>query len=490
MAKLLLADDSVTIHRVIEMTFAGEDISVMAVSDGEQAIARIAEERPDIVLASIATPKRNGYDVSAFVKSRPDLASIPVLLMAGAFEPVDQQRAEQVKCDGVLVKPLEPQQVIARVRELIGGARGTPSQATSGVPRPVERLTAPLKLVEPRRQAPAAPAPRPEPAPPRTAVAPPPPAPKSPPMQPPARPAAMPPAARAPEPPSAFEGEDTVAEGLDDALDDYFDRLDAAFANLSSTSAEEAETPSKAVRKSKSARPAPARAPEPDDDNRPVPTIDSLLGLRETPRSAPDPVDVPLNPPPPHAPPPRPVRHEAFGAEPPAAPPPRPAPVVAPPVIAPVEALEVQPPADDVPPADVIPAAVVRPVEPMPVGAPPVTPPATLPPATLPPAPAPVSPTPASAEHDEALVAEARHSIADAFNALLAAELGERKPVPVQFRPAVSEPKITDELVDAVTRRVIERLAPDVVRKVVVDVVSELAERLIREEIARIREKK
>ena len=118
MHKLLLADDSVTIQRVIELTFSGEDVQVVTVSDGEQAIARIPIERPDIVLADIGMPKRSGYEVAAFVKGRPDLAHIPVLLLAGAFEPVDEARAEQVKCDGVLVKPFEPQQVIARVREL------------------------------------------------------------------------------------------------------------------------------------------------------------------------------------------------------------------------------------------------------------------------------------------------------------------------------------------------------------------------------------
>ena len=121
--KLLLADDSVTIQRVVELTFSGEDVQVVTVGDGEQAIARIPVERPDIVLADIAMPKRSGYDVSAFVKGRPDLAHIPVLLLAGAFEPVDDARAQLVKCDGVLVKPFEPQQVVSRVRELVDGAR-------------------------------------------------------------------------------------------------------------------------------------------------------------------------------------------------------------------------------------------------------------------------------------------------------------------------------------------------------------------------------
>src|SRR5687767_7890671 len=121
--KLLLADDSVTIQRVVELTFSGEDIDVVTVSDGEQAIARMSTDPPDIVLADIAMPKKNGYEVAAFVKEHPTLSNVPVLLLAGAFEPVDEERARRVKCDGVLIKPFETHEVIARVRELIDGER-------------------------------------------------------------------------------------------------------------------------------------------------------------------------------------------------------------------------------------------------------------------------------------------------------------------------------------------------------------------------------
>src|SRR5499426_4597079 len=100
--KLLLADDSITIQRVIELTFSGEDVQVLTAGDGEEAVARIAADKPDIVLADIGMPKRSGYDVSAFVKGKPEFSHIPVLLLAGAFEPVDDARAQQVKCDGVL----------------------------------------------------------------------------------------------------------------------------------------------------------------------------------------------------------------------------------------------------------------------------------------------------------------------------------------------------------------------------------------------------
>jgi CheY-like chemotaxis protein len=132
--KLFLADDSVTIQRVVELTFSGEDIEVVTVSDGEEAIARLSAEAPDIVLADIAMPKKNGYEVAAFMKEHPTLSRVPVLLLAGAFEPVDEERAKRVKCDGVLVKPFETHEVIARVRELIDGARPAEESAPAAPP--------------------------------------------------------------------------------------------------------------------------------------------------------------------------------------------------------------------------------------------------------------------------------------------------------------------------------------------------------------------
>lgn len=254
MHKLLLADDSVTIQRVIELTFAGEDIHVVAVNDGEQAIARIPSEQPDIVLADIGMPKKGGYDVAAFVKGRADLEHIPVLLLAGAFEPVDQARAEQVRCDGVLIKPFEPRQVIERVRELLEGVKGSAAQATADVPRPVERLS-----------------PRPEPVPVAVAVAAP--------TQQPAAPLdgdptldeyfeslnaafenvgpAVPPVALVDSPPHV-----EAPRRRGDSLDEYFDRLSTAFEQSRPTDA------------------PPARVNSFDEflEERRVPTVDTLVG--------------------------------------------------------------------------------------------------------------------------------------------------------------------------------------------------------------------
>ena len=161
---LLLADDSATIQRVIELTFAGEDIKVVAVSDGDQAIARIQAAPPDIVLADVGMPGKTGYEVAEYVKHTPQLAHIPVVLLTGAFEPVDQAKAAAAGCDGVLAKPFEPQIVIGRVRELLGkGGAAAPAAPAANVfefaPAPEPRAPSP----EPRAASPELRAPSPEP---------------------------------------------------------------------------------------------------------------------------------------------------------------------------------------------------------------------------------------------------------------------------------------------------------------------------------------
>lgn len=124
---LLLADDSVTIQRFIELTFADEDISVIAVGNGDHAIASIRHTPPDIVLADVSMPGQSGYEVARQIKQTPALAHIPVLLLTGAFEPIDQARAAEVGCDGVLTKPFEPHAVIQRVRDLLGLDHSVPA---------------------------------------------------------------------------------------------------------------------------------------------------------------------------------------------------------------------------------------------------------------------------------------------------------------------------------------------------------------------------
>src|SRR4029453_12570614 len=167
--KILLADDSITIQKVIELTFSDEDFDVVTVGNGRLAIEKVQEVRPDVVLCDIIMPEKDGYEVCDFIKKTPTLAQIPVLLLTGAFEPFDQDRANRVGCDGYLAKPFEPETLIAKVRDLLNRAP-KPAQATPRPPSPVGERTAVAQSGPPSAAIPfVAPAREPEPFAPRQA---------------------------------------------------------------------------------------------------------------------------------------------------------------------------------------------------------------------------------------------------------------------------------------------------------------------------------
>ena len=130
--KILLADDSITIQKVVELTFSDGDYEVTAVNNGARAIQKLGEMRPDIILSDIIMPEKNGYEVCEYVKSHPEYRNIPVVLLTGTFEPFDPDRADKAGCDAVVTKPFESQSLIHKVEELIEQSRSAaPSQAAA-----------------------------------------------------------------------------------------------------------------------------------------------------------------------------------------------------------------------------------------------------------------------------------------------------------------------------------------------------------------------
>ena len=435
--KLLLADDSVTMQRVIELTFAGEDVEVIAVGDGQKAIDRISTDRPDIVLTDIGMPERNGYEVAEFVKTHPDLKHIPVVLLTGAFEAVDEARVRAIGCDGWLVKPFEPQLVINRVRDLLG--LGAPWTQPSG-----QRPSSKGQAAEQPRDVPAAPPPA---------------APERPPASTAARPSPAPAVRAMASAPTSVARPPKPA----DAMEEYFDRLDAAFANLETTHASQSDD-----RQVEDGRDQELHRGEPSGSQKPgeelenwdvetvatdesAPQTSDLAAASDSDRAAAAPTEprVPSVQPAPAAPP---VRQASS----------------APPVPS-VRRAPATPPAPTAPPAPLVKETAQSP---QPAHAPGRVELAPAPIAE--PAPAPISvPTP---------------SLADAFTALLAAE--QRIPDwsgTTQPRSQAGAPALPDGLVEELTRRVLDGATDQAVRDVVADTVSQVAERLVRDEIERIK---
>lgn len=108
MPKILVADDNTNIQKMVSLALEERGINVVSVGNGEAAVRRIPDVDPDLVLADIFMPVRNGYEVCEFVKKDERFAHVPVILLVGAFDPLDEKEARRVGADGVLKKPFVP----------------------------------------------------------------------------------------------------------------------------------------------------------------------------------------------------------------------------------------------------------------------------------------------------------------------------------------------------------------------------------------------
>ncbi|MGC8754945.1 MAG: response regulator [bacterium] len=155
--KILLADDSITIQKVISITFSSPEYEITIVDNGNDAIKKAFEVKPDIILTDIVMPGKNGYEVCDAIKSDPSLQSIPVLLLTGAFEAFDEQRARQVGADAWLSKPFETQALIDKVNGLLS----KPAVKKPVEAKPAQPKAAPKPPPPPPSARPSAPTPPP-----------------------------------------------------------------------------------------------------------------------------------------------------------------------------------------------------------------------------------------------------------------------------------------------------------------------------------------
>ena len=118
--KILIADDNTNIQRMVALAFEERGIQVVAVGNGEAAVRRLADLNPDLVLADIFMPVRSGYEVCEYIKKDQRFSHIPVILLVGAFDPLDEKEARRVGADGVLKKPfVPPDPLIAMVTSVL-----------------------------------------------------------------------------------------------------------------------------------------------------------------------------------------------------------------------------------------------------------------------------------------------------------------------------------------------------------------------------------
>lgn len=135
--KLLLADDSITIQKVVDLTFADEGVQVIAVNNGAEAVARLQEVAPDVVLADVLMPGMSGYRLCEYIKRNEELKHIPVMLLVGSFEPFDEAEARRVGADDTLTKPFQSiRNLIDKVSALLGRETAADQSGSASVNQP------------------------------------------------------------------------------------------------------------------------------------------------------------------------------------------------------------------------------------------------------------------------------------------------------------------------------------------------------------------
>ena len=118
--KILLADDSLTIQKVVELTFMEGDYEVSAVSNGDDALIKLGEMSPDVVIADVHMPGADGFEICRVTKERHP--GVPVLLLVGTFEPFEESSAGEVGAEAHLKKPFDSQELLRLVESLLEAA--------------------------------------------------------------------------------------------------------------------------------------------------------------------------------------------------------------------------------------------------------------------------------------------------------------------------------------------------------------------------------
>jgi CheY-like chemotaxis protein len=147
--RILVADDNTNIQKMVSLAFEERGIDVVAVGNGEAAVRRIPDANPDLVLADVFMPVRNGYEVCEFVKKDTRFAHTPVILLVGAFDPLDEKEARRVGADGVLKKPfVPPDPLIAMVMSALEKNPKIAAELAKAKETPIEPPAPPLPALE------------------------------------------------------------------------------------------------------------------------------------------------------------------------------------------------------------------------------------------------------------------------------------------------------------------------------------------------------
>ena len=122
---VLAVDDSVTMRRVLEITFAGPDFNVITVDSADAALAKLKSVKADVVVTDTTLDPKNGYDLCKAIKQ--STPGVPVLILSSKQNPFDPARGAAAQADDHIDKPFDTQQMIDKVKKLLSGGKAEPT---------------------------------------------------------------------------------------------------------------------------------------------------------------------------------------------------------------------------------------------------------------------------------------------------------------------------------------------------------------------------
>jgi DNA-binding response OmpR family regulator len=126
MARILIADDDESLRDMLRDALVSAGYEVIEAGDGEEALRRVTEDRPDLILLDFGMPKLHGLEALSLLKGSNETKHVPVLAVTGSSGVEDRIAASVAGVDGFIAKPLIPRDLIDAVEAFVGpsGSRG------------------------------------------------------------------------------------------------------------------------------------------------------------------------------------------------------------------------------------------------------------------------------------------------------------------------------------------------------------------------------
>jgi len=117
--RILVVDDEIYIVHILDFSLGMEGYEVVTALDGEEALRKVKECKPDLVVLDIMMPKMDGYETCKALKSNEETKDIPVILLSAKGRNVDMQTGYDVGADDYITKPFSPRKLVDRINSML-----------------------------------------------------------------------------------------------------------------------------------------------------------------------------------------------------------------------------------------------------------------------------------------------------------------------------------------------------------------------------------